>query len=211
MMRWAVLSVLVLFVGTLSAESLWDSQSAGFYTGRVRLKEGDLLRVQLDGEASLSFMSTKVSEKSLSLEFNAVKDPPPTSSVPGGKTSDNLKIQGKSELKAKNTYLVVKVSKVEDNALVRLTGQRTLKIGGGTDTITLTGLCDTRFIKGRDVSWKDLGELTLAFVTSSESASTTLKKEDFTPDGKALTPEKQKELLLRYYNRFLDGLFPASE
>lgn len=211
MKRFAVWTVLVLIAGGLWAQdSLWEPGSQGFYTGKIRMKEGDLLRVNLDTEASLSFTSSKNSDKLVTFEFTkAPQGGSPLEFLPGLKTGDNLKLQNKNELKSKNNYIMVQVKKVNADGTVVVEGSRSVRFPSGTDTITLSGLIDPRDVKNREVKLAQIANLQLFFSTAAESGTNVLSPADFNPDGKGLTPEKQKALLQSYYNRFLDVLFPA--
>lgn len=211
MKRFAVWTVLVLIAGGLWAQdSLWEPGSQGFYTGKIRMKEGDLLRVNLDTEASLSFSSSKNSDKLVTFEFTkAGQGGNPLDFLPGLKSGDNLKLQTKNELKTKNTGLVVQVKAVNLDGSLVVQGTRSVSFPSGTDTISLNGLIDPRDVKNREVLLKNVGELRLVFATAAESTSQVLSPADYAADGRSLTPEKQKALLQAYYNRFLDVLFPA--
>ena len=211
MKRSAAFAVLALLTCLgWGQDSLWSPSSTGFYTGRTPLKEGDLLRVILDTEASLSFTSSKNSDKLVTFEFTkAPQGGNPLEFLPGLKSGDTLKLQSKNELKAKNTSLMVQVVKIRDNGLAEIEGQRSLTFPSGTDGIHLKGVVDPRDVKDRRLVLDQVGELQLTFFTAAERTTQVFKPQDWTADGKGLTPEKQKELLLKYYNRFLDVLFPG--
>lgn len=204
-MKIGVIWFLVCFNIMLSSESLWDFGSSGFYTGQRRVQEGDVFHIQLDGETSFSFSSTKASEKNLSLELHSQNSP--LDFFPQGKNSDRLKIEGKNEFKPKSMSLAARVTKVASDGTFHLQGSSSVQLGGGIDTVELSAVADSRDLQGRNISWKALTDLKLAFVMTSESATPRLQPQDFT-DQERVTPEKQKTLLREYYNRFLNSLLP---
>lgn len=210
MRKSAAFTVLILLsVLVWGQDSLWDPSSGGYYTGRVRLKVGDLLRLNLDTEASLSFSSSKTSDKFITFEFTkASQGGNPLEFLPGLKSGDNLKLLGKNEFKAKNAALMVTVKEIHTDGSALIEGVRTISLPSGTDNIRLTGVVDARDVRGRELSLTAVADLHLAFSTLSESTSAVFTPSDFETNTSTLTPEKQRDLLLKYYNRFLDVLFP---
>jgi flagellar basal body L-ring protein FlgH len=195
--------VFLLAAGILSSESLWDPNSTGYYTGRYRLHEGDFLHVVLTGEASLSYKASRATTKSLSMTFGSSTAGLPT--LGPGNSTESDKAEASSDLKIKNFQLTVRVVSVDSRGFAKIEGHRSVLIGGGEESLSLTGTIDSRNVHGNDIAWTDVADLVLVYQNASESARPVLKGEDFSSDGKTLLPSKRQELERLYLNRFLDS------
>lgn len=191
------------------AESLWDSQSQSLITGVTRLKVGDLLQVRLEMEGALSFSSVKSNEKSFSLTIEKAASGNPLDFLPQPLGQHDSTYKGKNEMSLKD-FLVIQVLEVTPQGYLVVQGSKQVSMGGQIERILLQGLVDPRRVSGASLNLDSIANLRLEITSLADgtSAQKVLTTPDLLQDGQLkLTEEKQREMLVSLYNRFLGTIF----
>jgi len=215
--------IFLIFCFQAEADTLWTPGFQGYISGSILIEEGDIVIVDIDSEFSLSYSSSSVESKNITLEFSGGEYGSLLAFLPSASSKGNLTMSGSEEYSF-STKFVTRVTNITDNGLIFLQGTRTITLEGSVETLVLSGWIDIDDLnKNREVSYSRIAELSIVFSGFLEPGAETISERDIEQiitelDGDVgggttqsvnyeLSEETRLELFLLYVNRLVDIIF----
>lgn len=242
-----ILVLLILNLTILSAESLWDKDSPGYFSSESQIKEGDVLQLIIEDGTVLELEASSVDQREVNLDFKGgnIKEimdflPKPSGGIEEEKNNQfNYKIESR---------MAVNLSEKINPKLFRVQGSKKITIDGVSESITVSGILPlSRVQEDGSFYFTDLAESSLVYTSFLSDQPESLSSDDLvkpspppapseeetaegeeeitetageeeagtevtpvpspSPSAYVLSEEKEKEILVRYLNRFLNGIF----
>lgn len=176
----AIIALLFCIADGAGAQSLWSPGFKGYLTGRSSLQIGDLVSVTIDTNTKLSYNSSNVSDRTLTLEFKGGSAGNPLSFLPPGTSSDKTNLKGGEEIKL-STKLVARVQKLEPNGQAYVEGSRTLEVNGRAEMLSVSGwLAPPMMTDGSTIPFDDLADSKLVYSSTLIQSAPVLTQGDIT-------------------------------
>ncbi len=165
-MKMSRLTLSVLLFGLtvgVGAQSLWSPGFTGYLSGTSSLQVGDLVSVTIDTNTKLSYTSSNVSDRTLTLEFTGGAAGNPLSFLPPGTSSEKSNLKGGEEIKL-STKLVARVQQIDSGGHALIQGSRTLEVNGRAEMVSVTGWIDPAMMTdGKSVGFNELADSKLVY------------------------------------------------
>lgn len=183
-MKACRLSLVVLLVWIAEgawAQSLWNPGFAGYLTGKTSLQVGDLVSVKIDTNTKLSYTSSDVSSRTITLNFSGGSGGNPLSFLPHGTSGGNASLKGGEELKL-TTRLVARVERLDSNGSAFIQGSRTLEINGRQEMVSVSGWLDPSMLSdgGKTIAFNELADSKLVYSSTLVAIKPLLTQSDIT-------------------------------
>ena len=223
--KTSIILIFLFLIICIKAESdtLWIPDFHGYLSGSAIVEEGDIVIVDIDSDFSLSYKSSSVESKNITLEFSGGEYGSLLAFLPSASSKGNLTISG-SEEHSFSTQFVTRVTDITENRLIFIEGTRTITIEGSVETLVLSGWVDIDDLnKKREVSYSRIADLAIIFTGFLEPDTETLSESDIERiineiegdvDGGTtqsvsyeLSDDAKLELFLLYVNRLVDIIF----
>ncbi len=219
-----ILIFLFLIICTKAeSDTLWTPDFYGYISGSISIEVGDIVIVDIDSDFSLSYSTSSVESKNITLEFSGGEYGSLLAFLPSTSSKGNLTLSG-SEEHSFSTQFVTRVTDITENRLIFVEGTRTITIEGSVETLVLSGWIDIGDLnKNREVSYSRIADLAIIFKGFLEPDTETLSSTDIEQiiteivgdvDGETtqsvtykLTDDAKLELFLLYVNRLVDIIF----
>jgi flagellar basal body L-ring protein FlgH len=226
-----LLPLLFVFTGSTYSQSLWSSEFDGYISNARKIETGDLVVVKIDSEFSLTYRSSSIDSKGLTIELSGGEFGNLFSFLPDVKTRGDRSIKGTEEYSL-TSRLVARVTDIDSDGLAFIQGSRTLAVEGKEESLTLSGWLDPRDItQTGEIEFSRVANTKITYQSFLQPSETILTDKDIvsilqdltasgealasaTPEGAVeakavvgLTDEKKKELFLMYVNRLVDLIF----
>ncbi len=175
-----VASSLILALGAapVGAQSLWSPDAPELLADRARLRPGDIVTVEVDASATLSFRSLQNDARSLSLELSGGQGGSLFSFLPSGSSSGDRSVQGGEELSLRAS-VGARVQEVSPEGMVFILGVRRVSAGGREESVTVSGWLDPKNLSAdRRVRFDRLADSRVVFRTLLQPASPALAAGD---------------------------------
>jgi hypothetical protein len=147
--------LLIFFAGCFPAswgDSLWSTDFTGYLTDGAQFAVGDTFTVSIDSDFDLSYRSTSVDAKSVTLEFSGGEYGDLFAFLPAVRTSGDRDVKGSDE-HSMVSRLAVGVVRIEEDGTLSVQGSRTLVIDAKEESLTLSGRVDPRDVgQSREIS-----------------------------------------------------------
>ncbi len=216
----AVFAALFLFVCSVNSESLWESDFQGYVADGAALEVGDIILVTLNPHTKLSLNTTHVDSQQGKLSFTGGEGTSLFSFLPEGSSSLTKEIEEESSYTLE-TSIPARLVERDSKGLFSVDGSRTITINGKEEVLRFSGWCDPASVSTEGfVEFNKLYNAVLEYTSPGLKQSEILIQEDLqqtetdtdgTGPGPELTPGKQRELLLQYFNRFINTLFGPAD
>ncbi|HDQ13740.1 MAG TPA: hypothetical protein ENN41_02865 [Sediminispirochaeta sp.] len=233
---WIRLPVLLFGLVTasiLGAETLWDSNFRGYTVDGSGFDVGSVLVVDIAPSTELKISASHIDSGQGRLEFQGGSGRDFFDFLPQASSSTSTKLEEEVsyELRAK---IAARVVRKDEAGLLHIEGERSVTINGRRESILVSGIVSPSQI-GSDatVPFHLLSDSILEYRGPGLSSEAIVRDTEITeriPDptagdgeeiedgeaetaqdegstGMRLTEEKQRELLLQYFNRFLSTMF----
>jgi hypothetical protein len=231
-LTWIPLCMLFVFfsAGSLGAETLWDPDFGGYIGDGSALRIGDTLRVLVTPSTRLTLSSSHIDSTEGRLSFNGGSGGGLFDFLPEASSSGRLKVEedGSYGLEAS---LTARITRRGENGLYHLEGSRSIRLNAYIEKLSVAGWFSAAQVSPEGtLAFESLHEASLEYSSPGLAMEAILGREDLRESGvgqpprtgdiastaadagtsaagPALTEEKQRELLLRYFNRFLQNFF----
>lgn len=223
--KYIVILIFLLLCINAQSDTLWSPDFQGYISGSILIEEGDIVIVDIDSEFSLSYNSSSIESKNITLEFSGGDYGKLLSFLPAVSSKGNLTISGNEEYSL-STKFVTRVTDITENGLLYIEGTRTITLEGSVETLVLNGWVDINDLnKNREVSYSRIADLTIVFTGFIEPDTETITERDIieiineletgtteTTGGTQsvtyqLSDQTKTELFLVYVNRLIDIIF----
>ena len=226
-----LLPLLFVFMGSTYGQSLWSAEFDGYISNTRKLEAGDLVVVKIDSEFSLTYRSSSIDSKGLTLELSGGEFGNLFSFLPDVKTRGDRSIKGTEE-HSLTSRLVARVTEIGSDGIVFIQGSRTLAVEGKEESLTLSGWLNPEDItQTGEIEFSRVADAKITYRSFLQTSGTILTDEDIVsilqdltaggeaeastaPEGAGeveaavrLSDEKKKELFLMYINRLVDLSF----
>jgi hypothetical protein len=229
---FTVLFVFIVTITGLTGVSLWDPDFDGYISNNRKIAKGDVVIVEISLQSNLTFTGMNKDSKNISFEFSGGEFGNVFSFLPTSKTAVNNSVNGAEKYSLKSS-IVTRVKDIDEFKMARIEGTRQVTIDGKTESISLSGLINPKDLDSeRKIPFDKVAESKLVFHTFIQSGEPVVTLEDFlsvtqnpadtatatTATGTpgpyqpaattfGLSPDKKKELFIRYVNRLFDLIF----
>ena len=180
-MKISRLTPIILFFGIAigaAAQSLWTPGFTGYLSGKSSLQVGDLVSVSIDTNTKLSYTSSNVSDRTITLEFSGSSGGNPLSFLPKGTSNEKSSLKGGEDISL-STTLVARVQQLDQGGHALIQGSRTLEVNGRQEMVTVSGWMDPAMMsEGRHVSFQDLADSKLVYSSTLMEKSPVLTQAD---------------------------------
>jgi flagellar basal body L-ring protein FlgH len=161
--RLSLIFLLFGFAEGVGAQSLWNPGFTGYLSGKISLQVGDLVSVSIETNTKLSYTSSNVSDRTLTLEFSGSSGGNPLSFLPQGTSGEKSSLKGGEDISL-STKLVARVQSLDQGGHAFLQGSRTLEVNGRQEMVTVSGWMDPSMMAdGRQIGFSDLADSKLVF------------------------------------------------
>lgn len=182
-MKISRLTPIILFFGITvgaTAQSLWTPGFTGYLSGKSSLQVGDLVSVSIDTNTKLSYTSSNVSDRTITLEFSGSSGGNPLSFLPKGTSNEKSSLKGGENISL-STTLVARVQQLDQGGHALIQGSRTLEVNGRQEMVTVSGWMDPAMMsEGRHVSFRNLADSKLVYSSTLMQKSPVLTQADIT-------------------------------
>lgn len=218
--------------GSSGAETLWDPVFGGYISDGSGLTTGTTLKVLVTPSTQLTLSSSHIDSTEGRLSFSGGSGGGLFDFLPRASSSGTVEVEEESSYSLE-TYLTALVTRRGEYGLYYLEGSRSISLNGNREKLSVGGWFSAEQVSpAGTLAFDSLHDAVLEYSSPGLAMDEILSREDLTsttagrmetttppagaetpmtPEapGTALTEEKQKELLLRYFNRFLQNLFSA--
>lgn len=178
--RLAFVVLLFFSAECVGAQSLWNPGFKGYLAGRDSLNVGDLISVIIDANTKLSYSSSNVSDRTITINFQGAATGNPLSFLPPGTSAGKSNLKGGEEIRL-STKLVVRVQKLDATGNAFVQGSRTLEVNGRAEMLTVSGWLDpAMLIDGRSVAFDNLADSNLVYSSTLLQRHPVLTQSDIT-------------------------------
>ncbi len=182
-MKVSRLTPIILFFGIAvgaTAQSLWTPGFTGYLSGKSSLQVGDLVSVSIDTNTKLSYTSSNVSDRTITLEFAGSSGGNPLSFLPKGTSNEKSSLKGGENISL-STTLVARVQQLDQGGHALIQGSRTLEVNGRQEMVTVSGWMDPSMMsEGRHISFQDLADSKLVYSSTLMNKAPVLTQADIT-------------------------------
>ena len=169
----------------LLADSLWDPESQGLFSGSNVVQVGDAVLVSIDAETSLSYNATRVDNERITLELSGGSAGTLFDFLPAGSSSGSQSLRGGEELRL-SASLAARVVAVDETGQLTIQGSRSFFIQGQEETISVSGVIDPTFIReDRTVPLSRISDARISYTTLLEADAATLRSGDLVENAVA--------------------------
>jgi len=159
-------------------DSLWSADFAGYLTDGRQFAVGDTFTLNIESDFALSYRSTSVDSKALTLEFSGGEYGDLFSFLPAVRTSGDRDVKGSGEHSV-TSRLAVRVVAVEEDGTLSVQGSRTLVIDAREESLTVTGRVDPRDVdQSREISIGSVVDVRVVYRSLLEPTADVLAHED---------------------------------
>ena len=178
--RLSLIFLLFGFAEGVGAQSLWNPGFTGYLSGKSSLQVGDLVSVSIDTNTKLSYSSSNVSDRTLTLEFGGSSGGNPLSFLPQGTSGEKSNLKGGEDISL-STKLVARVQSLDQGGHAFIQGSRTLAVNGRQEMVTVSGWMDPSMLSGgRQIGFSDLADSKLVFSSTLMQNQPVLTSGDIT-------------------------------
>lgn len=159
-------------------ESLWTGDFQGYLSGEPAVQVGDIIMVELDAALDLSFSSSTIDSKNITLEFSGGEFGDLFSFLPVLSAGGTQSLKGEEEFSIK-TLIGTRIMEVDPSNKALVQGTRRITFGGKEQSLTLTGWVDPKSLgPERKINFSHLADAQLQFRTLLQPAADTISLED---------------------------------
>jgi flagellar basal body L-ring protein FlgH len=173
-----ILSVSVLLLSTLTAESLVPDNFAGFLRSDGSLSPGTIIRVLINSETRMSFSSTSGSNTSIVLNFSGGEGGSLLNFLPTGSSTSSAAASGEEE-SLLETEFAARVTEVDAQGGFYLRGSREIRFDRGFQRVEVEGWGTLSAVdeEGR-IPFNSLADAVLSYTTLTGSGEAVLAEAD---------------------------------
>ncbi len=212
-MRLAAISMaLVVWVGASAsaghAETIWRDRNL-FASGQ-NLAVGDIVIVNINDISKMKFAVSTNSDNTLT--FIANPDRNITSFLPKASTDKRMTTKGATKVDGMGAFHVSIPASVAEKLQYdkfRIEGVREYSFNGIANRLTVTGVVDPSFVKGRQIDSGDVANLRFAVVGIREGAGVDIKRPALKENEKAsteLSEDEKQKIIVDYLKKVLNEL-----
>lgn len=165
----------------VGAQSLWSPGFTGYLTGKSSLQAGDLVSVTIDTNTKLTYNSSNVSSRTITLQFSGGSGSSLLSLLPGGTSGEKASLKGGEEIKL-STKLVARVERRDKTGQAFVQGSRTLEVNGRQEMVGVSGWLDPSMLSdgGKSIAFDDLADSKLVYSSTLVQSKPVLTQADIT-------------------------------
>src|SRR6056297_90221 len=211
----AFVAALVFLSFSLHGETLWDQDFRGYVADGASLQVGDIIAVGVASTTTLTLSASHVDSQEGKLSFTGGEGKSLFSFLPEGSSNTVREVEEDSTYTLE-TKIPAQIMERDQNGMLSIEGQRSITINGNTETVRIRGIVRAESVDSQGVlPFETLHNAVLEYISPGLESSEFLAAEDLIRNepepSLSLTPEKQQELLLYFFNRFISTLFKPTE
>lgn len=202
---------------TFRAISIWDDRRADIYSKKINYNVGDSVVVLITEESSYEYRSTGKGLKSYKVDIRGGEAKGIFDFIPTGSSEENLALNERDSLKVKN-IIAARIVALNNN-IATIQGIKNVSVNNRVSNIAIRGEVNISDIKDNQILSSKLLNSTVTITTLLENSKTVISNRDIqevpvNPDSTTdtrttnrLSKEKERELLLQYFNKILNTIF----
>jgi flagellar basal body L-ring protein FlgH len=159
----ALLSIVLSISQPIDSESLWTPEFDGYLSHSSSFEIGDIVRILIDSDSSLSYSASNRDAKTLTVEFAGGEFGSLLSFLPTITTRSDQNVEGEETLELRSE-LVARVTEIDPNGQLFIQGSRSLSFEGKEESITVSGWVNPGDLSGeRSVDFSRIADSQLVF------------------------------------------------
>jgi hypothetical protein len=159
-------------------ESLWDAGFGGYLSKTNTLAVGDVVTVTISSDFTLSFVSSTVDSKLLTMEFSGGEYPDLFSFMPVARSGNQSNVRGRED-RTLRSDVVARVTRIVSPNQVAIEGTKSVTIDGKSESITLTGTINPQDVgTDRKIDFSKVADSRLTLKTLIEPSQDILTAND---------------------------------
>jgi len=188
------------------AKTLWVDRN--IYSSGANLRAGDVLIVEIRDMSRMNFNMSVSDDRSATVssspDVNITGFLPKVSSDRKLSGTDRVRFSGQGRI---SLSIAATIRNRAAGGLFRIAGSRTYAVNGISNRITVTGLVNPSFVKGRRIAAENVADLRMDISTTKEGIA--IRRPKPGKDEKAsveLTEEEKQRIIIDYLQKMLREL-----
>lgn len=208
---------ILITASLIMAVSIWDDRKADVYSKKINYGVGETVLILITEDASYEYKASGKAFKSNKIEIKGGEATGMFDFLPTGSSEVNESANTRDGLKIR-TSIPARIIAV-NNDIATIQGTKNVIINNRVSNVTIRGEVNISDIRNGEIYSTKLTNSTISIVTLLDNNKNVLTERDLqevlvNPDltsdtrtKNVISKEKQKELLLRYFNKILNTIF----